>query len=290
MSWNEVATWIGDRWPDHGSRIITTVGVIIGGWFVILIVKRAIRRWEERIEGSLRTSEDVADRERGKRLVTIADVLKLVIAGAVWIIVALTVMAKWGVPMSPFIAVGTTVGVAVGFGAQDVVRDVIAGFLILVEDQYALGDVVSIAGVTGTVESIRLRSTILRDLDGNQHFVPNGHIKVASNLTSEFSRVVLDISVSYDTDVDRAMAVIEDEAVQLAGAEGWTQYFLAEPQLLGVNRLGSSAVEIRVLMTLTPEDRWLVKREFLRRIKNRLAVEGIDVPFDQMVIRMRPEA
>lgn len=290
MSWNEVATWIGDRWPDHGSRIITTVGVIVGGWFVMFIVKRAVRRWEERIESSLRTSEEVADRERGKRLVTIADVLKLVIAGVVWIIVALTVMATWGVPMSPFIAVGTTVGVAVGFGAQDLVRDVIAGFLILVEDQYALGDVVSIAGMTGTVESIRLRSTVLRDLDGNQHFVPNGHIKVASNLTSEFSRVVLDISVSYDTDVDRAMAVIEDEAMLLAGAEGWTQYFLGEPQLLGVNRLGSSAVEIRVLMTLTPEDRWLVKREFLRRIKNRLAVEGIDVPFDQMVIRMRPEA
>lgn len=289
MSWNEVVTWIGDRWPDHGSRIITTVGVIVGGWLVILIVKRAIRRWEERIESSLRTSDEVVDRERGKRLVTIADVLKLVISGGVWIIVALTVMATWGVPMSPFIAVGTTVGVAVGFGAQDVVRDVIAGFLILVEDQYALGDVVSIAGVTGTVESIRLRSTILRDLDGNQHFVPNGHINVASNLTSEFSRVVVDISVSYDTDVDRAMAIIEDEAVELAGAEGWTQYFLREPQMLGVNKLGTSTVEIRVLMTLTPEDRWLVKREFLRRIKKRLTIEEIDVPFDQMVIRMRTE-
>lgn len=289
MRWDDMTKWIGDRWTNHGGVILLTVGILLGAWVVLFIIRRAIQRWEARIESELQASDVVADRERGKRLVTISDVLRIVLSIAAWIIVALMIMAIWGLPMSPFIAVGTTVGIAIGFGAQDLVRDVIAGFLILVEDQFALGDVVSIAGVTGTVESIQLRSTVLRDLEGSQHFVPNGQIKVASNLTSEFSRLVVDIPVSYDTDVDVAMAVVEDEAVRLAGDEEWSRLFISEPQMLGVNKLDSSAVNIRVLMTLTPDERWLVKREFLRRIKNRLDAEGIEIPFDQVVMRMRTE-
>lgn len=289
MSWNDITEWIGDRWTDYGGEILVTVGILLGAWVVLFIIKRAVHRWEARIESELHGSSDAADRERGQRLVTISDVLRIVLAIAIWVIVALTIMAIWGFPMSPFVAVGTTVGVAVGFGAQDLVRDVIAGFLVLVEDQYALGDVVSIAGVTGSVESIQLRSTVLRDLEGNRHFVPNGQIKVASNLTSGFSRLVLDIPVSYDTDVDTAMGVVEDEALALAGDEEWSRRFIGDPEMLGVNKLDSSAVNIRVLMTLTPDDRWLVKREFLRRIKNRLDSEGIEIPFDQVVMRMRTE-
>ncbi|KAA3640075.1 MAG: mechanosensitive ion channel family protein, partial [Armatimonadetes bacterium] len=286
---DDIAEWIGDRWTDHGGEILATIAVVIGAWVILGILKRAVGRWEARLESDLHESTEVADRARAQRLVTISDVLRIVLSIAVWVIVVLTIMALWGLPMSPFIAVGTTVGVAVGFGAQDLVRDVIAGFLILVEDQYALGDVVSIAGVTGSVESIQLRSTVLRDLEGNRHFVPNGQIKVASNLTSEFSRLVLDIPVSYDTDLDVAMRVVSDEALSLAADEEWSRRFLADPEMLGVNKLDSSAVNIRVLMTLTPDDRWLVKREFLRRIKNRLDAEGIEIPFDQVVMRMRSE-
>ncbi|MCZ7533473.1 MAG: mechanosensitive ion channel family protein [Acidimicrobiia bacterium] len=289
MSWDEITGWIGDRWTDHGGEIIATVVILLGAWVVLVIIKRTVRRWESRIESELYGSGDIADRERGQRLVTIAGVLKIVLSITLWVMVVLTIMAIWGLPMSPFIAVGTTIGVAIGFGAQDLVRDVIAGFLILLEDQYSLGDVVSIAGVTGSVESIQLRSTVLRDLEGNQHFVPNGQIKVASNLTSEFSRVVVDIPVSYETDVDQAMDVVKDEVLALAGDEEWAPRFIREPEVLGVNKLDSSAVDIRVLMTLTPDDRWLVKREFLRRIKNRLDAEGIEIPFDQVVMRMKPE-
>ncbi len=289
MSWDDITEWIGDRWTDHGGEIISTLVVFLAAWVFLGVIRRGVRRWEIRIENELHGSSDPADRERGQRLVTISGVLRMVLSITLWVIVALTIMAIWGLPMAPFIAVGTTVGVAVGFGAQDLVRDVIAGFLILVEDQYALGDVVSIAGVTGSVESIQLRSTVLRDLEGNQHFVPNGQIKVASNLTSEFSRVVVDIPVSYDTDVDKAMDVVKDEAFSLAGDEEWSGRFISDPEMLGVNKLDSSAVNIRVLMTLTPDDRWLVKREFLRRIKNRLDTEGIEIPFDQVVMRMRTE-
>ena len=141
-------------------------------------------------------------------LVTITGVIKLLISIVVWAIVILTVMAAWGIPMGPLVTVTATLGVAIGFGAQDFVKDMIGGFFVLVEDQYAVDDVVLLAGVSGTVEAITLRTTVLRDLDGNRHHVPNGQVAVSTNLTSGFSRVVVDIPVSYDTDLDRAIEVV----------------------------------------------------------------------------------
>jgi small conductance mechanosensitive channel len=192
--------------------------------------------------------------------------------------------------MTAFLAVGSTVGIAIGFGAQDVVRDVIAGFLILVEDQYSIGDTVTIAGVQGVVEGIKLRTTVLRDLDGNQHFVPNGQIQVSSNLTSQFSRLVVDVAVAYDTDLDEAMRVVLDEATTMAYSDEWRTHFLEPPVMLGVNRLDESAIDIRLLMTLTSDSRWLVKREFLKRIKQRLDVEGIVIPYAHLRVLLEQAA
>jgi small conductance mechanosensitive channel len=290
MAWENVTNWLDETWVSNGPDVIMAAIVVIGGWLMLRLIRRFIQRWEDRVESTLRGSADVSDRERGQRLTTLADVSKLVASITVWLIVILTVMGVWGVPMTPFIAIGSTVGLAIGFGAQDLVRDVIAGFLILVEDQYSIGDVVTIAGVSGSVEAIQLRSTVLRDLDGNKHHVPNGQIKVASNLTSEFSRLVVDVAVAYATDIDRAIEVITDEALQFARADDWSQRFLADPEMLGVNELDESSVNIRVVMTLTTEDRWLVKREFLRRIKNRLDEEHIEIPFPHIkVIKEHPD-
>jgi len=284
MNWDSVTDWLSDQWSDHGPDVIMTAIVLIGGLIVLGLIKRSIHRWESRVPRTLQASEQPEDRERGQRLMTLATVVNVVASIVVWVIVILTIMGVWGIPMTPLIAVGTTIGIAVGFGAQDVVRDVIAGFLILVEDQYAIGDVVSIAGVSGSVEAIQLRTTVLRDLEGNRHHVPNGQIKVASNMTADFSRLALDIPVSYDTDVDHAIDVIRDEAVGFALAEDWSEKFLSEPEMLGVNKLDESSVNIRVVLTLTTEDRWVVKREFLRRIKIRLDAEGIEIPYAHITV------
>lgn len=284
-----MTNWFGDTWDQQGSDIISTFFVVVVALVVLGFLKRAIGRWENRIETQLRASEDQGDRERGQRLVTISDVAQMLLSVVVWTVVVLTVMGIWGIPMTPFVAVGATVGIAVGFGAQDLVRDVIAGFLILVEDQFAIGDVVTIADVSGAVESIKLRTTVLRDLEGNRHHVPNGQIKVASNLTSDFSRLVIDVPVSYDTNVDAAIAIITDEVNVLAASDGWRHRFLKEPEMLGVNKLDDSSVNIRVVMTLTTEDRWTVKREFLRRLKNRLDDEGIEIPFNYLTVVTRAE-
>lgn len=283
--------WVTDVWKNWGFEVTATIAIIVGALIVLVLVRRSVDRWNRRIERQLSTSKEHHHRERGQRLATLADVAKLIVAIAVWAVVIVTIMGVWGIPMGPFVAIGATIGLAIGFGAQDAVRDVIAGFLILLEDQYAIGDVVSIAGVSGTVESIKLRTTVLRDLSGHAHHVPNGQIKVASNKTSNFGRYVADIPIAYDVDVDRAMAVIHDEAMLMSVDPGWVESFLGEPEMLGVNELGDSAVVIRMLITTTTEQRWAVKREFLRRLKIRLDDEGIEIPYAYMnvIVEQRPE-
>ncbi|GMQ98553.1 MAG: hypothetical protein BMS9Abin17_1070 [Acidimicrobiia bacterium] len=269
-------------WDNWGFEISATIASIIIAFILIALVRRSVDRWNRRIEKQLMSSQEHHNRERGQRLATLADVARLVLSLVVWAIVIVTIMGIWGIPMAPFVAIGATIGLAVGFGAQDAVRDVIAGFLILLEDQYAIGDVVSIAGVSGTVESIKLRTTVLRDLSGYAHHVPNGQIKVASNKTADFARYVADIPIGYDEDVDRAMAVILDEAMLMFADPDWVESFLGEPEMLGVNELGDSAVVVRLLMTTTTEQRWAVKREFLRRLKRRLDDEHIEIPYAYM--------
>ena len=276
-------------WDEYNTEMLLSVAIIIGALVVIWFVRRSIKHWRGRVVHRLEGSHDQEDREKAQRFKTLSGVMMVVVLVTVWSVVILTIMSVWGIPMAPFLAVGTTVGIAVGFGAQDVVRDVIAGFLILVEDQYSVGDVVGIAGVSGSVEKIRLRTTVLRDLDGNVHHVPNGQIRVASNMTSAFARYVADISISYDSDIDLAMEVILETGTAMATEPRWSPFFLEEPQMLGVNELGDSAVTIRLLLTVATEERWAVKREFLKRVKYALDAAGIEIPYAHLTVVLKEE-
>jgi len=200
------------------------------------------------------------------------------------VVVVLMVAAVWKVPLTPLVALGSALGVAVGFGAQSLVKDVISGFFILAEDQYQIGDVVKIAGVAGLVVDIRPRVTVLRDLDGNVHYIPNGQITVTSNLTQEFAQVVLDVGVAYKESVDRVIEVLSDELSILRNDDEWREKFLEDPQILGVETLGDSAVTVRAVMKVGADDRWLVRREAQRRVKNRLDAEGIEIPFPHLTV------
>jgi len=281
---DDAAEWLDQFMSDYGSEMIATAAVLVGAIIVMWFVRRAIRRWSSSVDRRYVASELHTDRERGQRLVTLTNVTLMLIRLVVWAIVILTIMGIWGIPMTPFVAAAATIGIAIGFGAQDLVRDVIAGFFILVEDQFGIGDVVSIGGVSGTVEEITLRTTVLRDLDGNEYHVPNGHIVVTTNMTQGFTRVVADIGVSYSTDVDSAMAVILDEVTAMANDPDWSDSFLAPPEMLGVNSLGDSSVEIRIVAKVVPEERWTVKREINRRIKNRLDAETIEIPYNYLSV------
>lgn len=276
-------------WDQYNTEMLLSIGIVVGAMIVVWLIRRSIRQWHRRVVSRLAGSDVHDEREKAQRFETLSGVVTFVVAVAVWFIVILTIMGVWGIPMAPFLAVGTTIGIAVGFGAQDVVRDIIAGFLILLEDQYSVGDVVNIAGVGGSVEKIRLRTTVLRDLDGNVHHVPNGQIRVASNMTSAFARYVADISISYDTDIDSAMEVITETANAMAEESRWKDSFLEEPEMLGVDELGDSAVTIRLLLTVVTEQRWAVKREFLKRVKYALDAAGIEIPYSYLNVVLKQD-
>ena len=261
---------------NNGTKVGQTAFVIVGIVVLWLLAARVGNRTIDRLEAR---GPDAGARAR--TLWAMARRLLLVVLIA---LLVLMVAAVWTLPLTPLLAVGSAVGVAVGFGGQSLVKDVIAGFFILAEDQYHIGDVVKLAGVAGAVVDIRPRVTVLRDLDGNVHYIPNGEIKVATNLTQEFAQVVLDIGVAYKESVDRVIEVITDELVALHQSEDWSSSILEEPQILGVDSLGDSAVTIRAVLKVTADERWLVKREALRRVKNRLDVEGIEIPFPHMTV------
>ena len=267
-------------------QTVTILVVAVVAWLVMRIV---IRRWRARTQRKLKETSDLVDRARAQRLETIARTFSTVTALVILAISIVMGLAVWGVPIAPIVASLSVVGIAIGFGAQDFVKDVIAGLFVLIEDQYAIGDVVELAGVSGTVVEIRLRTTVLRGLDGSVYHIPNGAVRVATNLTYEYSSVVIDVAVAYEESLDRAIAVITDEAALLADDPDWGPRLIEQPTVLGVDELADSGVIVRVVMTTDPDERWTVKREFLRRIKNRLDAEGIEIPYPHITITPRPE-
>ena len=264
------------------NKLITSAIVLLGAAIGWLILTRSVAHWVNRIG----TGDSISDAERRQRATTLWAGIRRVVLVIILLVLVLTVMNIWDIPIGSFIAIGSAVGVAVGFGAQSVVKDVIAGFLILVENQFAIGDVVNIAGVSGAVQEMRLRVTVLRDLNGYVHFIPNGSIAVASNYTSTFSRVVVNVGISYSSDVDKAIEVMGDELSSMA--EDFPEQVLEPPQMLGVEELGNSAVSLRALMVVGPQDRWNMRREALRRVKLRFDREGIEIPFPQVTVHMPP--
>lgn len=275
---------------DVWTQIWQTALIVVVGAVVWLAARWLIRRWSARLQSSLAATGELVDRTRAKRINTIGRTLSALVFIIAAVVVVVTILGVWGVPLGPLIASLSIVGLAIGIGAQDLVKDVIAGMFVLVEDQYAVGDVVELAGVSGTVEEIRLRTTVLRDLDGSIHHVPNGEVRVATNLTYEYSRVVVDLSVAYEESVDRALDVIGEVAEGLATDPEWSSAIVDEPKVLGVDALDDSGVVIRVLFATDPDMRWNVKREFLRRAKNGLDEAGIEIPYPHVTITSRPDS
>jgi small conductance mechanosensitive channel len=199
------------------------------------------------------------------------------------------ILAELDVEIGPAIAGLGVAGIAVGFGAQALVRDWLSGIFIVIENQYSVGDVVSIAGVDGVVEGFSLRRTVLRNLDGTVHSVPNGQIVVASNMTRGWARVNLDVSVAYDTDIDRATEVIDEIGREMTKDPSWGERLIEAPTVMRVNALGDSAVALKVLGQVQPAQQWAVAGELRKRILRAFAREGIEIPFPHQVLISRDQ-
>ncbi|MEX1126193.1 MAG: mechanosensitive ion channel family protein [Acidimicrobiia bacterium] len=248
-------------------RWIKTAVVVVLALILYFVLVKVGNRF---IEGIALRGPQAASRSR-----TLWLMVRRVIQVTLIVLVVLMVFTIWGFSMAPFLALGTVIGAAIGFGAQNVVRDVLAGFFILAEDQYQIGDTVSISGATGTVEDIQFRVTVLRDFEGNVHYVPNGQITVASNFTRVFAQPVIDISIAYDQDVDRAMEVMLDELTKMADDPELGPMLRGPAEMLGVQDVGDSGVVLRGRLTSDGHQRTTVRREALLRIKNRFDAEGI---------------
>jgi small conductance mechanosensitive channel len=267
---------------EHGIKII----LLIFGAFIILkalkvFLKKAISHY---VATAYHTRDGKA---REKREATLEAVFLSSIKTVIYIIAILMILSEIGIDTAPLIAGAGIVGLAFGFGGQYLIRDLIAGFFIILEDQYRKGDVVKIADIGGMVEDINLRRTILRDLDGKEHHIPNGIIGTTTNMTKFWSRAHLNIGVAYKENVDYVFDVLNRLGREMAEDEKWKNDIIKPIQVVGVDDFADSAVIIKVLGDTKPIRQWDVMREYRRRVKNEFDKLGIEIPFPHRIIIQR---
>ncbi|MEX2080173.1 MAG: mechanosensitive ion channel family protein [Dehalococcoidia bacterium] len=269
--WDDWETWF----DDHGAALLLTLFFLILTWwlyrtFVVRFLQHAVER-----AGQLRGDQDIVSLERRAR--TLAATLNWVGAIFIGFVGIGLVLSQIGLNVSALIAGVGVAGIAIGLGAQTLVKDVINGLFILMEDQYRVGDVVAVAGVAGEVIELNPRRTVLRDLDGNMHIVPNSAVTVATNMTRGFSRVNLNMRVGYEQDIDRVIEVINDECRQLALERPGD--ILKVPEVLRIDAFQESAVELKITGDVQAGKQWELTGLLRARLKRRFDAEGIDIPY-----------
>lgn len=259
--------------------------IVIGAW----IVSRATRLAGRRIIEYTQDDDPATKSEREKRAETLVHIVKNAIKVFIYIVASFMILREIGVDIAPLLAGVGIAGLAIGFGAQTLVKDFLTGFFILMENQYRVGDVVKIGDHAGLVERIKLRTTTLRDLQGVVHIIPNGEVQSVNNMTHEWSRAVLDIGVAYKEDVDKVIGILEQVGKELREEEPYNEIMLEDPQILGVDSFGDSQVTIKMITKTCPLKQWQVARELRRRIKYAFDSEGIEIPFPQRTVYLRKE-
>jgi small conductance mechanosensitive channel len=277
---NQLGQWAAET----GVRILA---LLLLAFAVVRIVSAVIVRAER----DMMTGTGLDAIERRKRAQTIASVVRRGLSALIWTTAILIVLRELDVDITPVLTGAGIVGLAIGFGAQTLVRDVITGFFLIVEDQVRVGDVAMVNGIGGLVEQINLRTLVLRDFEGVVHVVPNGEIKTLANRTKDFSYYVIDLGVDYDEDTDRIVALVQEAAGELMADPGFAPSILAPIEVMGVDDFKDSAVSLKFRIKTIPLKQWEVGRELRRRIKRIFDREGIRMPgprLDITVSRSRP--
>lgn len=270
-------------WVDSNNTLLITIVVtlavaLLSKQIADMLIRKSIRR-------TVKSSKHTSRAEEKQREDTLIDISTGILSLFYWPIVLLLIVAQLGVNIAPLIAGAGVVGLAIGFGAQGLVKDVIAGLFIIAENQYRVGDVVQFDHETiGQVVSLSLRVTVLRDLDGIEHHVPNGSITITSNYSKEFSGVNLDLGVAYDSDLDKVINIVNKVGDRLSKDKDWSELILEKPQFLRVENFGENSVDIKITGTVKPLEQWKVTGELRKRIKLAFDKEGIEIPFPQRVI------
>lgn len=280
--------------PDVGLTVAVQLAVVVLATWLALRLSRVLVRSLVRLAFERETTDGTAQElsavEIRKRSDTLAGLFGDVLRVVVLVVAFLTVLATLRIDIGPALAGLGVVAVALGLGGNLVIRDYLNGAFVLLENQYGIGDTVSIGGVSGKVEHFSLRRTTLRDIDGIVHVVPNGQIGVTSNLTRIWAAIHLDVQVALGTDVARAMAVIDEAGRVFAADEEWRSRVFEAPRAVRVDQIGEFGITLKILGSVKAADRWVAAGEMCRRILEAFASAEIDVPRPQRVILARPEA
>jgi small-conductance mechanosensitive channel len=281
---------------DALAKPLRIVLIIVLAWVIARVLRRSVTRAAQRLRDQPRASaffdnttdpsvlDDLARRRHAQRVDTIAAVLRSVVGVLVWAVAALVVLADLGVDLAPLLASAGVATVVIGFGAQQVVRDYLAGLSMLLEDQFGVGDVVDMGEASGTVESVSLRVTRLRDVEGVVWWIPNGQVTRVGNKSQQWSRALLDIAVAPDTEIERATEIIKRTADEMWRDEHWRDRMLDEPEVWGVEDVGIGGILIRLVVKTVPLEQWNVSRELRARLKRAFDAAGIRLPVQQQQI------
>lgn len=255
---------------------LRVIGILLVAWLVIWLVRRTILSFHRRVLARLSDPESI------QRAETLARVFRHFATVALSLMAGMLVLAELGISLAPILGAAGVVGLAVGFGAQSLVKDFFSGFFLLLEDQLRQGDIVKLGELSGTVEVITLRHVRLRDAEGSIHFIPNGSISTVTNHSRGFARALIEISVANRESPDQVMRVMRDVAETLRQDPDFGSRILDPLEMLGIERLDSTAVVIRARFRVAPLQQWTVRREYLRRAKQAFDTLGIEISFPQM--------
>lgn len=275
MNLNDILKEVGNWFVSTGLRIFLIA-------IITLIVIKAVRVLTDRLS-SLFQKEKI-DPESKKRADTLTSVIRHLVNVVILIVVFITVLGQLGIEIGPILAAAGIAGLAVGFGAQSLVKDVINGFFILLEDQIRVGDWVQVGDKGGMVEKVNLKMSVLRDWEGRVHFIPNGNIDVVTNLTKDFSRYMFEIGVAYREDPDEVMEVIKEVDEELRADADFGPDIMEPIQIFGLDKFADSAIIIKARYKTKPAKQWRVGREFKRRLKRKFNEKDIEIPFPHLTL------
>jgi moderate conductance mechanosensitive channel len=272
--------FLAANWAGFLTLALQALVALLVAWAAFLLLRTLTRR----IEASATSGEGTVARAREQRVRTLVSLVRSIGIVVICLITLFSILGILGYDIRPLLAGAGVVGLAISFGAQSLVRDVITGMFILFENQFGVGDVIRIGTTGGVVEKMTLRVVVLRDVHGAVHVIPNGEIKMVSNLTRSWSRAVLEMGVAYKEDVDRVMEVMRSVGLALWEDEEWRPLLVEEPTVPGIESFGDSAVNIRIMAKTLPLKQWDVARELRRRLKNRFDAEKIEIPFPHRTV------
>jgi len=266
------------QWDHAFITLLRVVLIAVVAWIGLGVMQHLTRLSHARI------TRGMDEREQVKRAETLARVFRYIAAVIVVVVATTLILSELGIAVAPILGAAGVIGLAVGFGAQSLVKDYFAGFFILLENQMRQGDVVDIAGKTGLVEEVTLRYVRLRDYDGNVHIVSNGLITTVTNMSRGFAQSVVDVGVAYREDTDEVVGVMRETGAEMRADPVFGPKILDELEIAGVDKWADSAVILRCRFKVQPLEQWNVRREFLRRLKKAFEARGIEIPFPHLTI------